>query len=126
MEILRNNRVVFAYIGYLSDRRIIRSRLLQVLGSLLVLIILIIYELTSAVYILQHLQIGDIENCLYAAIQAVLVVSAICSFLSIMYHNKERVRRVLDEFQKIVDQCKRVTNECVRNSSLIHSIHSCE
>lgn len=79
MEILHKNRLIFDCIGYLSDERIFRSQLFQALGSVIILIILIVYELTSAVYIVRNLQTGDIENGFFAAFQAVPVVSAICT-----------------------------------------------
>lgn len=52
-----------------------------------------------------HLQDGDIESTLLAAYQVTGTIPLIVSFSTIMYH-KEKVRKVMDTFQQISDECK--------------------
>lgn len=59
----------------------------------------------SAIYVVRHLQTGDIERSLQAGIQVTGAAQVIGSMFTMMYH-KEKVQKVVDGFQEIFDQCK--------------------
>lgn len=103
MEILSLIRQTFAVIGYISDGRIFRSRRHQTVVSVIVLMILIAYELSCAVYFVQNLQVGEIENSLYAVLQASALTSSIGSFLTMIYH-KESIRMLISHLQNTFDK----------------------
>lgn len=105
MKILESIRQKLAFIGYLTDDGFFRYTFNHTLISLVLILILFAFQLTAAIYMLRHLQIGDIENSLYAALDVPATSMVIGTFLTIMY-NKKKVREVIDDFQIICDKCK--------------------
>lgn len=61
-------------------------------------------NVTATIYMVRHLQMGDIENSLYAALDVPATLLVIGTYLTMVY-NKEKVRKVLDDFQEIFDKC---------------------
>lgn len=104
MQILRYTRRMLAFFGCLSDERIFRFEFLHTFTALIILIILILLEVSSGIYVVKSLQIGDIENSLYGALQVSALILLFGSFGTIMYH-KENFRQVIDGFQQISDKC---------------------
>lgn len=104
MEILRYTRRLMAIIGYLPGERTYRFEFLHSIVSFLILVNLLTYSLASVVFVVRHFRIDEIENCLHASFSVTGVVPMIASFISIIYH-KEKVRIVINTFQKISDQC---------------------
>lgn len=103
MEILSLIRQTFAVIGYISDERIFHSPLQQTVVSVIVLMILIAYELSCAVYFVRNFRIGEIENSLYAVLQASALTSSIGSYLTMMYH-KESIHELIGRLQNTFDK----------------------
>lgn len=121
MKILRYTRQVLAFIGYLSDKRIFRFKFFHTILSLLLFIILILLELASSFYVVHHLQIGDVQNGLYGALQVTATILLIGGYCTIMYH-KDNVRQVIDEFQIISKKCNWISLNTV-DSFLINCVH---
>lgn len=106
MKILQSIRRIFVILGYLADDdRIFRYDFFHTLVSLTILLIVFAMALTSVIYMVRHLQIGDIENSLFASLATLVASMAIGTYLLIIY-NKTKLRRVIDDFQKIFDECK--------------------
>lgn len=105
MGILNLIQHSLAFVGFLSGKAIFRSRFLHAIVSLNILGNLIGFVMTGLVYIVRHLQIGDVENSLHAAFQVSGTIPLIVSFCTIMYH-KEKLRKVIDTFQQIYDRCE--------------------
>lgn len=61
-------------------------------------------ELGAAIYMVRHLQSGDIKNSLYAGLDVPGVVIIFGTYLTIMC-NTEKLRQVIDDLQKIFDEC---------------------
>lgn len=101
MKILQNIQRIFSIIGYLPDPR---DHWQRIIVPIMVLITLISMEVSAAVYAVRHIQSGDIENSLYAGLDVPGTLLMIGTYLTIMYH-KEKVRQVIDDFQKIFDEC---------------------
>lgn len=115
MEILLFNRRTLAFLGFLPREPIFRYKFLHTIVSLIILLILFVFELMSAIYVVRHLQMGDIESSLQAGIQVTGAAQVIGSMFTMMYH-KEKVQKVVDGFQKIFDQCtSKWTSGCQRN-----------
>lgn len=105
MEILRYNRRLLACIGFLPEGQLFRYNIMP----FIILLILAVFELTSAIYVVRHLQMDDIESALQAGIQITGAAQIIGSIFTVMYH-KENVQKVVDGFQKIFDECKYLIN----------------
>lgn len=104
MKILLNTRRALAIIGYLPGERIFRFQIVHSIISLLLAILLNAFVATSVVFVVRHLQIGDIENSLQATFQVLGTIPLIASFVTIIYH-KEKVRSVIDTLQEISNKC---------------------
>lgn len=80
-------------------------RLLQRVMCAIILLLLSAMYTASLTYAFDHLQMGDIENTLYACFQA---AAAICDTGCIftMSFQKNNVRKIIDELQKLYDECK--------------------
>lgn len=104
MEMFRLIRKTFAFIGFISGERIFRVQLCQTIVPIIILLILMAYESSCVVYFVRNLQIGDIENSLYAVLEASALTSSIGSFVTIMYHKKS-VRKLIEIFQETFDKC---------------------
>lgn len=104
MEILSYTRRALAIIGYLPGERIFRFQIVHSIISLLLATLLSAFVATSVVYVVRHLQIGDIENSLQATFQVLGTIPLIASFVTIIYH-KEKVRSVIDTLQQISNKC---------------------
>lgn len=105
MKILRNNRRVFAYIGFFSqsEERIFDFKYSHIISTLLMLLLLFLFLFSSMAYTVNHLKIRDYENCLYAGVTIAATIPLLISYFGMMYH-KEKVRDVIDAFQKISDE----------------------
>lgn len=103
MKILDSIRKVFAIAGYLPDEKIFRYEFCQIIVPLCILLLMIVFQMTSVIYMVRHLQIGEIESSLYAGFEAAVLLPALGSFFTLMYH-KENIRRVCDDLQKIYDR----------------------
>lgn len=114
MKILRLTRDVLAFIGYLSDEPIFRFKIIHTTISVLIAVILIAFGLTSSIYAVKHLQIGQYAESLYAVWEIVSMVQTLASFGTIMIH-KNNIREVIDEFQKIFNNCNK-WHACVEYS----------
>lgn len=117
MIILRRTRQAFSLLGYLSHERIFAFKFGHAIASSVFMLVLILFELSSVIYVVRHLKIGDFKNSLYAGLQMMAVLPAIASFITMMYH-KDKVRDVIDGFQKISDQCNSVESTPDRSKTL--------
>lgn len=106
MEILQSIRRHFALIGFLPDERVFRYESCHTLLSLFIFSLFIEQVLASLIFLIRHLQMGDIERGLYAGFQVSLGIAVIGSFVTIMY-NKDKVREVIVSFLNIFDECKK-------------------
>lgn len=102
--VLHLTQRALAFVGFFAGKQIFRYKCLHTLVSLLILINLLTFVSTSVVYIVIHLQMGDIENVLQACYQVTGTVPLLASFFTIMYH-KEKVAKLIDAFQKIFNRC---------------------
>lgn len=73
-------------------------------SAILVLVIYIVGTCYSALYYLEHYQIGDIDENWFALIQLIGCAPAIASFISLIYQ-MGNIREYLDEIQKIFNKC---------------------
>lgn len=105
MKILESIRQKISFIGYLTDEGIFRNTFYHAIVSVVLILIVFTFQLTAAIYVLRHLQIGDIENSLYAGLDVPATSMLIGTLLTILY-NKKKVREVIDNFQNIFDKCK--------------------
>lgn len=105
MKILESIRQKLAFIGYLTDEGVFRYKFYHTIVSLGLILSVIAFQLTAAIYMWRHLQMGDIENSLYAGLDVPATSMVIGTLLTIMY-SKEKVRKVIDDFQNIFDKCK--------------------
>lgn len=99
MKTLKSIRQAFAFIGYLPGDGKFRHKIV----SLLIVLILFAFELTSVIYMVRHLQFGDIANSMFAGLEAAATFTEIGSLFSLIYHRK-KVQRVFDSFQQICDR----------------------
>lgn len=83
-----------------NDRR---TNIQQRLVFSCILMLYLLFEVASTIYVVRHLKIGDIENSLYAGFQVLAIFSTIGCFLTVGYH-KQKVRIIIAEIQKLVDQ----------------------
>lgn len=104
MKILRNIRRAFSFIGFLSDEKIFGIKTVHTIVTLLFFPTLILFEVSSVVYVVRQIQIGDYQNALYASLQVAAVLPAIVSAITMMYQ-KDKVRDVIVGLQKIFEQC---------------------
>lgn len=104
MEILRYTRRLMITIGYLSGERTNRFQFVHSIIPLLIVLNLSAGVIATVIFVLRHCE-EDIENCLHASNGIVGAVPMIASCITIVYH-KEKVRIVIDTFQKISEKCK--------------------
>lgn len=93
-----------------NDRR---TNIRQIMVYCIILVLYFLFELASIVYVVRHLRMGDVENCLYAGFQVVAILSTIGTFLTVGYR-KRKVRNIIDEFQQIVDSSKYCATRILR------------
>lgn len=103
MKTLESIRKLFLITGYLSDGGIFRCNFCHKFVSLFILFLVLVFEFTSVIYVVRHLQIGDIANSLYAGLQVAAMLPAIGSFFTLMYH-KEKVQELFHNFQNLFDR----------------------
>lgn len=108
MKILRYIRLSMAILGFLPNQRLFRFKWSQAIVTLLVFVILIGFELSSALYVLRHLQIENIADCLYAGIQITGVLPALGTLFTIFVNKRDKVQRLIDNFQKVSDKCNEI------------------
>lgn len=94
-NILHNIQYAFTTAGYLSDEMMTVS---------LIVLLLVLSIVSCVTYVLFQLKIGDFMNCVPASIVGICAAPAIPSIFSIKY-NKNKLREVIDGFQKIFDAC---------------------
>lgn len=104
MKILHYTRRAFSLVGYLSNERTFASQTIHAIVSFLFILTLLVFEVSSIIYVVIHLKAGDYRNSLYASLQVMAVLPTIPSFFTMMYH-KDKVRDVIGYFQKMSDQC---------------------
>lgn len=105
MKILRYIRLSMASLGYLPTDRLFRFKWSDTIVTLFVSIILIGFESSSVVYVLRHLQIEHLKDCLYAGCQMTAVLPALGTLFTIFINKRIKVQRVIDDFQKLFDEC---------------------
>lgn len=104
MKLLSFTQRVLAFVGFMSGQRIFSVKWIHTIVSLLILVILIALESTSAVFMVKHLLIGEFQQSFQAGFQVTGTLPLIGSFVTFVYH-KENIRKVIAAFQKIFDQC---------------------
>lgn len=106
MEMLPSSRRIFSKFGICSlpDGSPFHSKVGQMAIAMLILFIYIVGTWYSALYCLEHYQIGDIDENWFALIQLIGCVPAIASFISLI-HQMTNIRDYLDEIQKIFNKC---------------------
>lgn len=86
---------------------LIRTKCHQRMSFSIILTVIVAMEVSSVLYVLEYLKIGDLENSLYAAFQVAAAFCIIGSLITISYQ-KKKVRTILDGFQVVADKCKLV------------------
>lgn len=115
MKILEASRRISAIIGIcsLSDdlhhTNNVCAKIGQILSIILVLVLLISLDTFSVCHAVVHLEMGDLENSLFALIQVIAISSTIASYISLIYEMKG-VRRCFQRLQNIFDRCKLTKN----------------
>lgn len=105
MQILKIVQDVLKLIGLCSvSGKYLQFR--QKLFGLFVLLVLVAgMSLGSAVYIFYHIQMGEVENSLYAFFQFAAAFGDANMILAISFQ-KDKVKKIIDELQNLYDQCK--------------------
>lgn len=104
MKILRNTRRAFSLLGFLSDEPIFASKHVHTIASLIFIFDLLLEEVTSITYMVKHMLIGDYQNALFASLQIPSVLPAIVILFTMLYR-RDKVRSIILELQRLVDNC---------------------
>lgn len=106
MEILKWNRQVFKIFGMcsLDEGSEFWLKIGQIISVSFILLNFYSLEWFSALYIVDHYQMGDIDRNLFVLIQTIGTVPSIASFISLVYR-KTSVREYFDRIQTIFDKC---------------------
>lgn len=107
MEVLRLTRAILVIIGLCElngNECFIRTECAQRASFLTILTVIVAMEVSSIIYVLDHLRIGDLESSLYAAFQVAAAFCIIGSLITIHFQ-KRKVRAILDGFQVVADKC---------------------
>lgn len=103
MQVLKIVQDVLKLIGLCS---VPGKYLQQKIVFLFVLLVLVPgMSLTSAVYIFYHMEMGEVENSLYAFFQFAAGFGDANMILAISFQ-REKVKKIIDELQSLYDQCK--------------------
>lgn len=105
MKILFNIQRAFTVIGFLpkSHEKAHRAKCVDT-TSLVLILIMILYEVSCVIYVVLRAEIGDYVNCLNASTQAMCVLPTLFGFCTMLYH-KDKIRDVIAGFQKIFNYC---------------------
>lgn len=106
MEVLRLSRRILTVMGIclLPNGSSFSLEFGQMVGAILTLVMCILTAWYSALYCLEHYQMGDIDQNLFAVIQLVATVPTIPSLFSLIYR-KANFRDYFDKIQTIFDKC---------------------
>lgn len=108
MKILHTIRVIFTSIGLCShnphEATSLKWKYVPTVLFIILFLALVVLELSSILYFVEHLKIGDVKNSLFAALQFTGAFSLTGSFLLICY-SKRNVRSALDGFQNAFNRC---------------------
>lgn len=96
---------MFSLLGFLPDEPIFSHKLVHTILSSLFFLVMIVCLVSSIVFVVDRLKVGDYQNCLYAGIQIAGISTSIPTFISMVYH-QEKVRDVIGGFQQIFVKCK--------------------
>lgn len=109
MKILRTVRVIFTFVGLCSNDPHQATKSKWNYGPVLLFIILfmalVMLEVSSILYFVDHLKMGDIKNSLFAAFQFTGAIALSGSFL-LIFVTRRNVRSTFDGFQNAFNQCK--------------------
>lgn len=109
MEILKLNRRILKIFGMcsLGEKSAFWLKCAQLISVFFILINFSSLVGFSLLYIVEHYQMGDLDQNLFVVIQVIGSFPSIASFISLVYRMTS-ARDFLDKIQKIFDQCNQV------------------
>lgn len=105
IKLLSFTQRVLAILGLTSGPRIFPFECVHTVVSLLILILLTALTVSSAIFMVNRLLIGEYIKSFQAGFQVTVTFPLIGSFITVIYRRRY-VRKVFDGFQKICDECK--------------------
>lgn len=95
---------MFSLVGFLPEEPVFPFKFVHAIVTSIFILTLILSQISNAIFVKEHLKIGDYQNCVYTGLQIAGASTTIPIILSMLYYH-EKVRDVIVGFQNIFIKC---------------------